>query len=160
MISSLTTLTSANRFYANGWKMIFFLGLFVFFPNEIAHDNPDFYLALDCSKGTHPKCRVERCVPLSDPIVDSRFHIECFHMTSRRPHWSPKTMKRRPCWYPKLILWELNSFLMQTLSLVPINLHRCWPREWKHSIKYACKNCEGFAVWSGIVCRYSLTKVR
>ena len=22
---------------------------------------------------------------------------------------------------------------MQTLSFVPINLHRCWPREWKHS---------------------------
>ena len=49
--------------------------------------------------------------------------IECFHLTSRRP-----------CWCPKPILWELNSFLMQTLSFVPINLHRCWPREWKHSI--------------------------
>ena len=24
---------------------------------------------------------------------------------------------------------ELNSFLMQTLSFVPINLHGCWPRE-------------------------------
>ena len=55
--------------------------------------------------------------------------IECFHMTSRRPYWCPKTMKRRPCWCPKRILWELNSFLMQTLSFVPINLHRCWPRE-------------------------------
>ena len=60
--------------------------------------------------------------------------IECFHKTSRRPYWCPKTMKRRPCWCPKPILWELNSFLMQTLSFVPINLHRCWPREWKHSI--------------------------
>ena len=49
--------------------------------------------------------------------------IECFHMTSRRP-----------CWCPKPVLWELNSFLMQTLSFVPINLHICWPREWKHSI--------------------------
>ena len=57
---------------------------------------------------------------------------ECFHMTSRRPYWCPKTMKRRPCWCPKPILWELNSFLMQTLSFVPINLHKCWPREWKH----------------------------
>ena len=45
--------------------------------------------------------------------------IECFHMTSRRPYWCPKTMKRRPCWCPKPILWELNSFLMQTLSFVP-----------------------------------------
>ena len=56
-------------------------------------------------------------------------------MRSRRPHWCPKTMKRRPCWCPKPVLWELNSFLMQTLSFVLINLHRCWPREWKHSIK-------------------------
>ena len=62
------------------------------------------------------------------------FLIECFHMTSRRPYWCPKTMKRWPCWCPKLILWELNSFLTQTHSFVPMNLHRCWPREWKHSI--------------------------
>ena len=60
--------------------------------------------------------------------------MECFHMTSRRPYWCPKTMKRRPCWCPKPVLWELNSFLMQTLSFVPINLHILWPREWKHSI--------------------------
>ena len=63
--------------------------------------------------------------------------IECFHMTSRPPYWCPKTMKRRPCWCPTPILWELHSFLMQTLSFVPINLHRCWPREWKHSIREA-----------------------
>ena len=61
--------------------------------------------------------------------------IRCFHMTSRRPYWCPKTMERRPCWCPKPILWELSSFLMQTLSFVPINLYRCWPREWKHSIR-------------------------
>ena len=48
--------------------------------------------------------------------------IECFHMTSRRPYWCLKTMKRLPCWCPKPILWELNSFLKQTLSFVPINL--------------------------------------
>ena len=52
---------------------------------------------------------------------------------SRRPYWCPKTMKRWPCWCPKPILWELNSFLMQTLSFIPKNLHRCWPREWKNS---------------------------
>ena len=55
--------------------------------------------------------------------------IECLHVTSRRPYWCPKTMKGRPCWCPKPILWELYSFLMQTLSFVPINLHRWWPRE-------------------------------
>ena len=60
--------------------------------------------------------------------------IECFHMTSRRPYWCPKTMKRRPYWCPKPDLWELNSFLVQAFSFVPINLHRCWPREWKRSI--------------------------
>ena len=27
----------------------------------------------------------------------------------------------------------VELFLMQTLSFVPINLHRFWPREWKHS---------------------------
>ena len=53
-------------------------------------------------------------------------------MTSLRPYWCPKTMKRGPCWCPKPILWELNSFPTQTLSFVPINLHRCWSREWKH----------------------------
>ena len=45
-------------------------------------------------------------------------HIECFHMTSRRPYWCPKTMKRRPCWCPKLVLWEMNSFLMQMTTWV------------------------------------------
>ena len=59
--------------------------------------------------------------------------MECCHMTSRRPYWCPKTMKRRAFCCPKSILWELNSFLMQTLSFASLNLHRCWPREWKHS---------------------------
>ena len=62
-----------------------------------------------------------------------------FHMTSQRPYWCLKTMKRRPCWCPKRVLWELNSFLMQMLFFVPINLHRCWPREWKHSLRsFSC----------------------
>ena len=39
--------------------------------------------------------------------------IECFHMTSRRPYWCPKTMKQWLCWCPKSVLWELNSFLTQ-----------------------------------------------
>ena len=50
-------------------------------------------------------------------------------MTSRRPYLCSKTMKRRPFWCTKTILWELNSFLIQTLSFVSINLHICWPRE-------------------------------
>ena len=68
----------------------------------------------------------------SNLFVYSELHakvIECFHVTSWRPYWCPKTIKRRPCWCPKPVLWELNSFLIQTLSLVPINLHRCSSRE-------------------------------
>ena len=89
--------------------------------------------------------------------------IECFHMTSRRPYWCPKTMKRRPCWCPKPILWEMNSFLMQTLSFVPINLHRCWPREWKHSIRNkSYKNCGNEIKWRMILAVvnaiYAITK--
>ena len=60
--------------------------------------------------------------------------MECFHVTPRRSYWCHKTMKRRPCWCLKPILQELNSFLLQTLSFVPINLHRYWPREGKRSI--------------------------
>ena len=59
----------------------------------------------------------------------------------RRAMLVSQTMKRRPCWCPKPVLWELNSFLMQMLSLVPKNLHRCWPREWKHSIRYFTVVC-------------------
>ena len=45
---------------------------------------------------------------------------------------------------PKPIVCELNSFLMQTLSFVPINLHRCWPREynvihWKEGHPACCQ---------------------
>ena len=57
--------------------------------------------------------------------ASSKWAMECFHITSRRPYWCPKTMSRRPCWCSKLVLLELNSFLVETLSFVPINLHRC-----------------------------------
>ena len=73
-------------------------------------------------------------VEIHDLIEENALQIECFHVMSRWPYWCPKTMKRRPCWCPKPVLWELNFFLMQTLSFVPVNLHRCWPCEWKHSI--------------------------
>lgn len=38
-----------------------------------------------------------------------------------------------PCWCPKTVLQELHSFLMKPLSFVVINLHGCWPSEWKYS---------------------------
>ena len=39
-------------------------------------------------------------------------NLECFHVTSWRPYWCPKTIKRWPCWCPKPVLRELNSFLI------------------------------------------------
>ena len=39
-------------------------------------------------------------------------------------------MKRRPCWCSKAVPWEFTSFLMQTLSFVPVNLHSL-SHEWK-----------------------------
>lgn len=44
------------------------------------------------------------------------------------PHW-----RSFCCSEP--ILWEFNSsVLMLKLSFVPMNLHSCWPRDWKGSI--------------------------
>ena len=80
--------------------------------------------------------RFFRSLPIYVPVISIWFSstcsesIELFHMTSWRPYWCSKTMKQRPCWCNKKILWELNSFLMWTLSFVPINLHRCWLATW------------------------------
>ena len=49
--------------------------------------------------------------------------IVCFHVTSRRPGWCTQ-----------LILWELSSIIMQTLSFVSVEKQGYWSREWKHSI--------------------------
>ena len=32
-----------------------------------------------------------------------------FHVTSQQTAWCSETKKQRPCWFSKLILWELNS---------------------------------------------------
>ena len=53
-----------------------------------------------------------------------RHRIECFHITSQRPCWCPKTKKWRPCWYPNLNLWELNSFLCKYFFCFS---KRIWP---------------------------------
>ena len=89
----------------------------------------------------HPRVGKSTCARLSQNLVwfsDSnvyvllflkiprQYNIERFHMTSRRP-----------CWCFKQILWELNCLLTQTISFVHINLHRCWPREWKRSIGFS-----------------------
>ena len=39
-------------------------------------------------------------------------NIERFHMTSARPYWCSKTMKRLSCWCSNPIPLELNSCLM------------------------------------------------
>ena len=112
-------------------------------------------------------CHISNKAPYSNPIQPelsctcdvktahdkaTKVIIECFHMTSRRPYWCPKTMEGRPCWCPKTmegrpywcpktmegrpywcpkpVPWKLNSFFVQTFSFVPINLDPgCWPRE-------------------------------
>ena len=43
-------------------------------------------------------------IMLNFNVIFRKWPIECFHMTSRRPYWRPKTMKRRPCWCPKPVL--------------------------------------------------------
>ena len=62
-----------------------------------------------------------------------------FEVLTARPHTPPlsqdvtsavllfQTIWRQPCWWAKPILWDLNSFLMKTLSLVLINLNNRWP---------------------------------
>ena len=63
--------------------------------------------------------------------------VRCMHMMSWQSCWCSKTMKWRPCCCTKPILWEFNSFLMKTLSFVPIDLHGCQARE-HIRIKYCC----------------------
>ena len=43
--------------------------------------------------------------------------VECFHMTSRRSYWCPKTMKRRPCWCPNQSCGSRTFFLCKRLLL-------------------------------------------
>ena len=42
------------------------------------------------------------------------------HVTSHPLYCCSTKMKRRPCWCPKPILWDLNSFLVQTLFSLEI----------------------------------------
>ena len=70
-----------------------------------------------------------------------RNSIKYYHMTNTRPVYRvfshdvtaailvSQNNEMAAMLVSQPILWELNSFLMQTLSFVPINLHRCWPRE-------------------------------
>ena len=142
------------------------IALYILFPNthyNVALDarRIDLCFRVWHSIRNHPESRLHRLLlPLCAEIrpynlhcsnkVFYQFyiHIECFHMTSRQPYWCPKTMKWRPCWCPKPVLWDLNSFLMQALSFVAINLHRCWPRECKYSIYIL-----------GIIVTYSQNKI-
>ena len=61
-----------------------------------------------------------------DFIIESTvifFFFWVFFMTSSPPYWCPKTIKRRPCWCLKPILWELNPFILLKLIFAPINLY-------------------------------------
>ena len=71
------------------------------------------------------------------------YYIECFYRTLWQPYWCSKTMKRWPCWCTKTILWASDSFLMQTLFFVPINLHRCWSHDLNRSItEHIFRDCK------------------
>ena len=57
-------------------------------------------------------------------------------LTSRKPSrtHAPKQWKGRPYWCIRPILWKLNPFLKQPLSLCSDTyLHSCWSRKWKRS---------------------------
>ena len=50
------------------------------------------------------------------------WHLTCRHVAElKRATQRFHMTSRRPCWCPKPILWELNSFLMQKISFVLIN---------------------------------------
>ena len=49
-------------------------------------------------------------------------NLDCFRVTSRPPCLFANTIKRRPCWCAKPILWQLNFFLRQKLSFVQIGI--------------------------------------
>ena len=55
-----------------------------------------------------------------------------------------------------LVLWELNFFLLSTLSWVAINLHNRSPRKWKRSLGLSSFYIL-FAQWTGygIIARFS-----
>ena len=82
-----------------------------------------FKYSVEATENTTTLCKLHMVSKGFRPMNLMLSLIECFHMTSWRPYW-----------FPKPVLRELNSFLVQTLSFVPINLHICCPREWKHSI--------------------------
>ena len=58
-------------------------------------------------------------------------------MTSRPPYLRSKTIKRQSYWCSKPVLLELNLFVVEKLSFVPLNLHKCWPIE-QILILYPC----------------------
>ena len=56
-------------------------------------------------------------------------HIVCFHMTSRAAILVSQNNETAAMLVSQTNPRGVELFLMQTLSFVPINLHRCWPRE-------------------------------
>ena len=86
---------------------------------------------------------VQNCHELCDPTRGTKLHftiillsaiswhsstIERFHMTSRRPYWCTKTMKRRP-----LLVCQANPVGVEVFPYVNTffcsnNLHSCWSR--------------------------------
>ena len=89
---------------------------------------------------------------ISYKAIGKMLEIARFHMTSRRPYCCSKTIKRRPFWYSKLILWELNCFLLLTLSFVLI-LEICIDAGHvsENAIVWDCRMAE--INWGMVLCR-------
>lgn len=80
-------------------------------------------------------------------VADYRLNKQVSTSTSF-PVYSPSpkpslVMKLQPCWCPKPILYRLlNSFLLEALAFVSINLHGCQPREGKRSISTSVQDLQ------------------
>ena len=84
------------------------------FTKVITHDKSQSHQNIDPRIDT----------PIDESKLDLKKVIETFiYMTLCPPYWCPKTIKRQPCWWPKKVLRELNSFLIKTLTIVAIYLH-------------------------------------
>ena len=102
-----------------------------------------------------------------DRYYSRKYGIHHFSFTSLQSHYLEKKcylnsalqgrqqipVNIKTYWYlfATVPMLELNSFLMQTISFVPINLHKCWPREWKHSISNFVTNYSSLLSWKLLI---------
>ena len=74
---------------------------------------------------------------LSKCTVGMFWRSHRFHMTSRPPYWCSGQNNETAA----MLVSQTNPeswtfFLCKKISFIAINVHSCWPREWKRSIGY------------------------